>query len=305
MVIIRKEKKGNVDVYYVDKNMSDDAISDLKGTFVKKSQISLIINSDADVYTNDNKLLLKFRKNKLPLNQVDKFYENVIQYARNNYTSNRGSASGTRKNANMKTNAKVASNVIGYMDTFSPQQKFLLKKQNRTVKYNVRECRFNMLYPEKYKELIPLVQSIDKYYKKLIPAQFEKQYRKAKQTHFKISNTSFTTITTNVNFRTTMHQDKGDDAEGFGNLTVIERGEYKGAETCLPQYGIGVNVRNGDVLFMDVHEWHGNLPMVSESKDATRLSIVCYLRHNVWKNTKGVSRNEMIKHNESVKHIRS
>jgi hypothetical protein len=304
-MVIRKEKKGDVDVYYVDKNMSDDAISNLKGTFVKKSQISLIIDSDADVYTNDNKLLLKFRKNKLPLNQVDKFYDNVIQYARNNYTSNRGSASGTRKNANMKTNAKVASNVIGYMDTFSPQQKFLLKKQNRTVKYNVRECRFNMLYPEKYKELIPLVQSIDKYYKKLIPAQFGKQYRKAKQTHFKISNTSFTTITTNVNFRTTMHQDKGDDAEGFGNLTVIERGEYKGAETCLPQYGIGVNVRNGDVLFMDVHEWHGNLPMIPESKDATRLSIVCYLRHNVWKNTKGVSRNEMIKHNESVKHIRS
>ena len=304
-MVIRKEKKGDVDVYYVDKNMSDDAISHLKGTFVKKSQISLIINSDADVYTNDNKLLLKFRKNKLPLNQVDKFYDNVIQYARNNYTSNRGSASGTRKNANMKTNAKVASNVIGYMDTFSPQQKFLLKKQNRTVKYNVRECRFNMLYPEKYKELIPLVQSIDKYYKKLIPAQFEKQYRKAKQTHFKIANTSFTTITTNVNFRTTRHQDKGDDAEGFGNLTVIERGKYKGAETCLPQYGIGVNVRNGDVLFMDVHEWHGNLPMIPESKDATRLSIVCYLRHNVWKNTKGVSRNEMIKHNESVKHIRS
>ena len=304
-MVIRKEKKGDVDVYYVDKNMSDDAISNLKGTFVKKSQISLIINSDADVYTNDNKLLLKFRKNKLPLNQVDKFYDNVIHYARNNYTSNRGSASGTRKNANMRTNSKVASNVIGYMDTFSPQQKFLLKKQNRTVKFNVRECRFNMLHPDKYKELIPLVQSIDKYYKKLIPAQFEKQYRKAKQTHFKIANTSFTTITTNVNFRTTMHQDKGDDVEGFGNLTVIERGKYTGAETCLPQYGIGVNVRNGDVLFMDVHEWHGNLPMISESKDATRLSIVCYLRHNVWKNTKGVSRNEMIKHNESVKHIRS
>ena len=36
MVIIRKEKKGDVDVYYVDKNMSDDAISHLKGTFVKK-----------------------------------------------------------------------------------------------------------------------------------------------------------------------------------------------------------------------------------------------------------------------------
>lgn len=302
---IRKEKKGDVDVYYVDKNMSDNAVNNLKGSYVKKSQIHLIINSDADVYTNENKLLLKFRKNKLPMNQIDKFYDNVIQYARNNYTSNRGSASGTRKNPNMRTNAKVASNVIGYMDNFSPHQKFLLKKQNRTVKFNVRECRFNMLHPEKYKELFPLIQSIDTNYKKLIPLQYEKQYKKAKQTHFKIPNTSFTTITTNVNFRTTMHQDRGDDAEGFGNLTVIERGKYKGAETCFPQYGIGVNVRNGDVLFMDVHEWHGNLPMIAESKDATRLSIVCYLRHNVWKNTKGIKKNEMIKHNESVNHIRS
>lgn len=304
-MVIRKEKKGDVDVYYVDKNISDDAMSKLKGTFVKKSQISLIINSDADVYTNDNKLLLKFRKNKLPLNQVDKFYDNVIHYARNNYTSNRGYASGTRKTSNVKTNAKVASNVIGYMDRFSSSQNLSMKKQNRTVKLNVRECRFNMLYPDKYKELIPLIQSIDKYYKKLTPSKFEKQYRKAKQTHFKIANTSFTTITTNVNFRTTMHQDNGDDAEGFGNLTVIERGKYTGAETCLPQYGIGVNVRSGDVLFMDVHEWHGNLPMVSESKDATRLSIVCYLRHNVWKKTKGITKNEMIKHNENVKQILS
>ena len=302
---IRKEKKGDVDVYHVDKNISDNAVNNLKGSYVKKSQIHLIINSDADVYTNENKLLLKFRKNKLPINQIDKFYDNVIQYARNNYTSNRGSASGTRKNPNMRTNAKVASNVIGYMDNFSPHQKFLLKKQNRTVKFNVRECRFNMLHPEKYKELFPLIQSIDTNYKKLIPLQYEKQYKKAKQTHFKIPNTSFTTITTNVNFRTTMHQDRGDDAEGFGNLTVIERGKYKGAETCFPQYGIGVNVRNGDVLFMDVHEWHGNLPMIAESEDATRLSIVCYLRHNVWKNTKGIKINEMIKHNESVNNIRS
>ena len=71
-MVIRKEKKGDVDVYYVDKKMSDDAMSKLKGTFVKKSQISLIINSDADVYTNDNKLLLKFRKNKLPLSPAKK-----------------------------------------------------------------------------------------------------------------------------------------------------------------------------------------------------------------------------------------
>ena len=37
-MVIRKEKKGDVDVYYVDKNMSDNAVNNLKGSYVKKSQ---------------------------------------------------------------------------------------------------------------------------------------------------------------------------------------------------------------------------------------------------------------------------
>jgi hypothetical protein len=42
--------------------------------------------------------------------------------------------------------------------------------------------------------------------------------RQANETHFRIGKTAFTTITTNVNFQTTVHTDKGDDAEGFAVL---------------------------------------------------------------------------------------
>ena len=153
--------------------------------------------------------------------------------------------------------------------------------------------------------MIPLVQEIDNSYKELIPENYKKQLKKANETYFRIPKTSFTTITTNVNFQTSVHKDKGDDEDGFGNLSVIENGKYDGAETCFPQYGIGVDVRTGDVLFMDVHEWHGNLPMISKSKDAVRLSIVCYLRYNVWKNTINVSKAQMIKHNKTVKNIKA
>lgn len=45
-----------------------------------------------------------------------------------------------------------------------------------------------------------------------------------------IINTAFTTITTNVNFKTRLHKDRDD--EGFGNLIVIEDGKYEGSETC-------------------------------------------------------------------------
>ena len=282
-MIIKKEKKGDVTVYYVDKDIPDGKMETLKNTLVKRNKIKLIIDSDADVYTKEGKLLLKFRKNKLPEKDVKDFYDNVINFALKP-TNNRGSASGSAKK-NVYDNPKIMTNIIGYFDKFSPSQKFILKNKNKNL-LDVRATRFVMDNPEKYKKLFPLVKDIDKLYEKYIPGNYEKQKKKADQTYFKIPNTSFTTITTNINFQTSIHKDSGDDIDGFGNLAVIEKGKYTGGETCLPQYGIGINVRTGDILFMDVHEWHGNLPIHLEEKNAQRLSIVCYLRKNVWEKTK-------------------
>jgi hypothetical protein len=302
-MIIKRDKKNGINILHVRADKTDAEMDKIKNKLITRNIIKDIITDNTDVYTEDNRLLLKFRKAKLNKKSIKEFYDNVIEFAQKSYTTNRGSASASKKK-NVSDNPKVFSNIIGYMDNFSPKQKYLLSQQNKSVKYNVRECRFNVDYPEKYKKLIPLVQDIDYYYKVLLPDYYAKQNKKANQTFFRIPKTSFTTITTNVNFQTSIHKDKGDDKEGFGNLSVIEHGDYSGAETCLPQYGIGVDVRTGDVLFMDVHEWHGNLPMVAKSKDTIRLSIVCYLRYNVWKNTLKVSKTQMIKHNKTVKNIK-
>jgi hypothetical protein len=301
-MLIKKEKKDGITIYHVDKNIPDDKMDKLKNTFVNPSQIQLIIEHDADVYDANGDLLLKFRKNKLTQSNIDAFYDNVIDFAKTPST-NRGSTSGS-KLKNIADNPKIMTNILGYMDTFSPKQKFMMKTQGKHIKLRVRETRFNMDYPTEFNKAKSLIQEIDKYYKQYAPEYYKKQKHKADQTNFKIDDTSFTTITTNLNFRTSIHKDKGDDAEGFGNLTVIQRGNYTGGETCFPQYGVGVDVREGDVLFMNVHKWHGNLPMKFENKDALRLSIVCYLRVNVWKNTIGISKQAMIKHNQAVKNLR-
>jgi hypothetical protein len=99
-------------------------------------------------------------------------------------------------------------------------------------------------------------------------------------------------------------KDKGDDDQGYGNLCVIERGKYTGGETCLPQYGIGVDVREGDILLMDVHEWHANLPIQLE-KGAERMSVVCYLRKKLWERTRNKSRAFMKRHNKTVKSLKA
>jgi hypothetical protein len=301
-MIIEKKQKGNVTIYIVDKDYDNSKLNNILNKKLTRDKIKTFIDYDADIYTKEGKLLLRFRKKKLDKKNVDDFYSNVINFATKT-TNNRGSATGSKKK-NIYENPKIMTNILGYFDKLSPIQKYILKQKGKKLSITARETRFNMDYPEKFKKLIPLIKEIDKYYEEYIPENYGKQLKKANQTPFKIADTAFTTITTNVNFQTTVHTDKGDDAEGFGNLVVIENGKYKGGETCLPQYGIGIDVRTQDILYMDVHEAHGNLPIILETPDAKRLSIVCYLRHNIWKQTKGKSKKFMINHNRTIKNLR-
>lgn len=294
-----KEKKGKITVYHMKKIMTDEKIASLKGTHVTPAQIELIIDHDADVYGENDALLLKFRKGVLPKEHVDAFYDAIIKFAHNK-TDNRKNASG-HKNPNAAAKTNVMSNIFGYFDKWTPNQKLMFSKNHRRPKIDVRETRFNMDYPELYKKTIPLIEDVDHWYEKTTPEFYKNQKRKARQTPFKVGNTVFTTITTNLNYQTALHTDKGDDAEGFGNLAVIERGEYTGGETCMPQYGVGVDVRTGDVLFMDVHQYHTNLPIVLKTPDAQRLSIVCYLRTKIWEASKGMPKSVVEKHNKTVR----
>jgi hypothetical protein len=294
-----QKKVGDVTVYHVKKMLTDDKADAIANTHIKPSQIKLIIHHDADVYGEDGKLLLIFRKNALPKDNVKLFYDNVIKFAKKT-TQNRGSATGS-KTKSIWTNPKVMSNIFGYFDRWTPMHKYKFTKNNKKPAIEVRECRFNASYPNEYNKTIPLIQDIDHFYKKYVPEYYDKQHKKAVQTFFKIPKTSFTTVTTNVNYQTSIHKDAGDDIEGFGNLVVIENGDYTGGETCFPQYGIGVDVRTNDVLFMDVHQWHANLPIKLKTPDAIRLSVVCYLRKNVWERTKGKPKSFLIKHNKTVK----
>jgi hypothetical protein len=300
-MIDKKEKKGNVTIYYVKKDHDHLKMLNKK---LKRSDIATIIDHDADVYNENGDLLLRFRKNKIKAGNTELFYDNVIKFAVTP-TNNRGSASGS-KTKNIYANAQIMTNIIGYFDTLSPRQKFMFNKKGIPLpKIQVRETRFLQDYPDKFKQLVPLIKDIDALYEQYVPENYGKQKKKANQTPFHIANTAFTTITTNVNFQTTVHTDKGDDAEGFGNLCVIEKGSYSGGETCLPQYGIGVDVRTGDILFMDVHQPHGNLPIVLDTKDSQRLSIVCYLRKSIWEKTKGKTKKFMEKHNKTMKLIKA
>ena len=196
----------------------------------------------------------------------------------------------------MKVNNQVASNPIGYYEG-----------AKNFADLPCRLTHFTRTNFEKYNEGLKFLQRIDKLFQRLIPEAHHRQLKRADtKPHLKIPKTSFSTITINRNFRTALHRDAGDFREGFGNLTVIERGKYHGGYTVFPQFGVGIDLRNNDFVAMDVHQWHSNTPIYETEEDKaynetldddyhdnpdvgtaglykkyTRLSFVCYLREKI------------------------
>ena len=157
----------------------------------------------------------------------------------------------------MKVNNQVASNPIGFYEA-----------SKNFCHLPCRLTHFTRTNFDDYNKGLPFIQQIDSLFKKLIPDAYQKQLDRANQKpHLKIPNTSFSTITINRNFRTALHRDAGDFKEGFGNLTVIERGKYHGGYTVFPQFGVAVDVRSGDFLAMDVHQWHSNTDIYETEED--------------------------------------
>jgi len=265
------------------------------GALIEKTHIKLIIDHDADVYTDSGELLFKFRKNVLPMTHVKQAYDAIIGFARNT-TLARGAASGSQVK-HVSSNKRIASNIMGYIDQWTLMHKHIFKYMNvQSPLFPVRATRFTANYPERWNEVIPLIQDVDDLYRQLVPDCYEKQRAMADETAYKIPNTAFSTITTNLNVVTAIHKDSGNAKHSFGNLVVIEKGEYSGGYTCYPEYGVGVDVRSGDFLAMDVHRYHGNLAIDAKTPGAERLSLVCYLRQRIWEKTKG-STIEDVEHN--------
>lgn len=260
--------------YILKQIISDDEGEKLKGKFLDESYIRHpIIDHDADGYDTNGRLLFKFRKNVLPIEVlkagVDNF-EPSIQL-----TDGRGITSGSSHKRIRKDGStskitignKVFSGNVGYMDS------------SAMVPY-CRTTAFGRKYFDKFQAGIPFVKAIDKLYAELAPEHYkiQKMYAEGTNQSYVIDDTVFTTITVNRNFRTAVHKDSGDLIEGFGNLIAYREGTWEGGYFMLPEFGIGIDLHNGDVLFVDVHHFHCNSSFKNCSPDWKRISFVLYYR---------------------------
>ncbi len=185
-------------------------------------------------------------------------------------TTNRAMAAGKAEDG--KTFA-VHSTMVGFSDNPTPQL------------HGLDSCRQTALYRDNEQyfddETMPLVRVINDLYRKHCPEEYERQlgFVRALNQEMVLSETVFTTITVNKDFRTLSHKDAGDYSGGLGNLAVFEYQSFSGGEFLLPEWDIGFNVRPGDLLFVDVHEIHCNNFISGDG----RLSLVCYAREGITK----------------------
>lgn len=246
---------------------SDSEIEKIKGTNLDENSFDTLITSDVDVYTPEGELLMKFRKNAIPIPLAKLGSDHLQPFVR--LTEARGVAAGksskrTRTDGsvtNTTTNPHVETGAAGYMD------------QNAMVRY----CRMTALtweYFRDFKEALPFIHHIDRLYEELIPEAYARQraIHAGTNRNYVIEGTSFTTVTVNRNFNTAVHKDTGDFPGGFGNLAVYREGTWSGSYFCLPEFRLAVDMDNGDMLFVDVHRWHGNTPYINFNPAPTAFS---------------------------------
>jgi hypothetical protein len=139
-----------------------------------------------------------------------------------------------------------------------------------------RETAWSLENPEVLEAARPFVKRVDEVYRDELPHEWQAQREFMERVHpnFKFINSVYSTVTVNRNIRATYHRDKDDFRGGMGNLVVLVGGD--GGELVIPKYRIAFAPRPTDVLLMNVHEVHGNLPIIGE-----RLTAVLYAREHM------------------------
>ena len=264
----------NIKKLQVKKQLNDIQAEKLKAKFVNDSHYDTLIDFDCDAYDLYGNLLFKFRKNLFPKNILKLGFNSFEKSIK--WDTGRGIAAGGYDYTKKFDKApQVMTGNVGYMDA-------------RTG--NMDYCRlttFGREHFDQFQNGIPFIEHVDDLYSKLCSSHYKKQITIANATNrnFVIGNTSFTTVTVNKNFRTAVHKDSGDFKKGIGNLIVYNNGSYDGGYFVLPQYKIAIDVQSTDVLFVDVHQWHGNTEMKLRDgfDEIFRISFVLYYREKMIK----------------------
>ena len=271
------------------------------GTFY---DTKIIIDQDVTLFNEDGTLVFCFIKNCIP-DSMYEFSDRIVKMSKQE-SVNRGNAAGRVTIEGLKKGKEHWKAYPTELCSASGQE-LSSSKSSSFFKYNdgriSKRARSNTVmssalggfdksphnpcrlthYTKKilddYPSIFPLCSHINTIYRDRFPEYHaaQKEVYNDSPVDFIIPDSVFSTITLNHDFRTACHQDKGDCKEGLTCFTVKKCGEYTGGELCFPEYQLGVNVEQGDLLIFNPHIAHCNNAMEGEG----RMSMVFYIRQKM------------------------
>lgn len=265
---------------------TEGELSKLLYEFANENHYDEIIDEDCDCYDTQGKPVLFLRKNYINKDVLYGAYKNLEKAAQP--TSNRGASSGgDRKHTITKEGRKTKT-----LQVYDKKTGEVIKDKSGIIGYFDRSghydfCRttaFNIYQKEKFEKAMPLINSVNKGFKDIVPERYKKQKAMVLATNpnYRIGETAFSTITVNKDYRTAFHTDQGDYPGGFGNLVAYCK-DIEPVYLVLPKFRVAVNLQTNDLLLVDVHQIHGNTEIVKKTDSGVRLSFVMYYRNNMYK----------------------
>ena len=180
------------------------------------------------------------------------------------------------KNCNRMDAAGPADGVSGSSSLRSRDGRIRSRAvKSHTIGYNLSGAvsAWTRDHADSARAMGPLFTRMLAVYKKAAPKAYAIQNRTCAQ---RFMGLPFSSAALNCNLRTGLHKDRNDLPGTMGVMTVVGDDRVKGFELVLPEYGIAVDVRVGDVLVFDSQLWHANARARNEGFD--RRSLVVYAR---------------------------
>ncbi len=265
----------------------DDELEAKKGKIVTEADYNLLVTGPTKLRRPEGDVLAVYLPGVL-LAELTEAYP--ILHTIRGTTDNRGLASGTprqQRGEQKRTRTRsITSATIGAVDPGPSSHSGGRLPACRLTAWTGRHL------PE-WLQLAPVFEAIAHHFSQQVPNRYAVQQEMAAATspEWVIPGTPFTTVTVNNTYSTGVHQDAGDLEAGFSTLAVVRRGAYTGGQLVLPRYRVAFDLRDGDLLLFDAHEWHGNTGMRCPHVEGDlaklcpegceRVSLVAYFRTKV------------------------
>ena len=280
----------------------------LREQLLDERHFTWLLSETGMVMTPDGKVLCILLRNRLSQKLLDEVRPVIRKAARQKVAGgNRGAAAGTGMVPRRRKDGSISKmkGVPKLEDLSDEDYKRLKPAKDGTFGYNGRGLRGGQVYPCRqtmYSGALPselrvmgnLAKEVGEAFRhSLVQQAWEAQNNRASHTppSFLIKTpgagvTPFTTITCNKSYRTAAHIDDGDLKEGFGVMSCL--GDFGGCDLVFPRYKTAVRYREGDILLADVHQVHGNTPLLNpddtepeRDREPERLTCVFYFQENM------------------------